>query len=452
MSYGAYIAVYGGVGGTIHCSVTGFRTWYNMSNIPQGFTGFTGSATFTVTPSSGYKFLYFRIGTCTTSETYTGPTSGYISGEYASPLSLASNYVSSGHSYCVYAVFEKELGFSVKDCGDWSDSINGTSVSIGSYEILRYKYTPTRYGTVTFYSSSFNIDTIGWISDRSTCEVDIDGYPSYYIGDCDEQADGNAFSATADVEAHATYYLYVCCYQGDSNRATLHVSFAANGYFVTDMGTWTTSTNARSATINSYEVLRYSYTPAISGVLTFWSSTGSIDTIGWINDSADSSVTESGYPSNDSYYIGNEEDLKDDANGRAFSAAAPVTAGTTYYLFVCCYSGSNGRVTLNVKARPFDWSWVTTVSQGSAINLTAAEWNSFTSRINEFRKYSGLSEYSFTTAVSGSTKIEASICNQAYTAIEAILYHGTLPTKLVSGGLLYASFFNGLKDALNAIP
>lgn len=104
------------------------------------------------------------------------------------------------------------------------------------------------------------------------------------------------------------------------------------------------------------------------------------------------------------------------------------------------------------KVRPLDWSWTTTVAQGSEIKLTAAEWNNFTSRINEFREYADLSSYTFTKAVSGVTVIEATICNEAYTAIDAITGHGTLPTKLVSGGSLYASFFNGLKNALNAIP
>lgn len=101
--------------------------------------------------------------------------------------------------------------------------------------------------------------------------------------------------------------------------------------------------------------------------------------------------------------------------------------------------------------RPEDWAWWSTVAKGEEIKLSAAEWNAFTERINEFRVYAGLSEYSFTTAVSGSTKISASIVNQARTAISAISGHGTLPSAAVSGNPITAAFFNGLESALNFV-
>lgn len=102
-------------------------------------------------------------------------------------------------------------------------------------------------------------------------------------------------------------------------------------------------------------------------------------------------------------------------------------------------------------SRPSDWAWYSAIVSGGAVGLSALEWNDFCARINEFRVYAGLSEYSFT-VVSKGTAISASICNQARTAISAISGHGTLPSAAVSGGPMYASFFNGLKDALNAIP
>lgn len=108
-------------------------------------------------------------------------------------------------------------------------------------------------------------------------------------------------------------------------------------------------------------------------------------------------------------------------------------------------------VTGSVVTRPTNWSWTSSIASGSAVSITAKEWNNFCTRINEFRTYKELHLYDFTTAVSGKTPISADICNQAWSAINDITGHGTMPGQAVKGGPLYASFFTGLRDALNAI-
>ena len=349
---------------------------------------------------------------------------------------------------------EEVYEYSVTSKGVWSTGVSSKTVSIASYQILRYSFTPTSDGTLTFSSGTTGTDTIGWINSSTSCVVDDKGYPSYYIGSYNDDANGSAFSATAELSANTTYYLFVCCYNGKSSSSNaLSINFEAKQqeYVLSSAGTWSTTVSSKSLSIGSYTVYRYKYTPTISGTLTFSSSTTGVDTIGWISSGIAMSVNTNGYPSSSSY-IGS---YNDDANGSAFSATAAVVANEVYYLFVCCYGGRSGSVTLSVSItspRPNNWSWTNTISSGSQIKLTAAEWNSFTSRINEFRDYKGLSAYSFTTAISGTTPIEYTICNQAYTAINAITGHGTMPAQLTNGGPLYASFFNGLKDALNAIP
>lgn len=101
--------------------------------------------------------------------------------------------------------------------------------------------------------------------------------------------------------------------------------------------------------------------------------------------------------------------------------------------------------------RPDDWAWWSVVAKGAEFRITAAEWNAFTSRINDFRVYTGLSKYSFTEAVSGETLFSADIVNEARTAIAAISGHGTLPAVAVQGEPGAAAFLNDLKDALNAV-
>lgn len=112
--------------------------------------------------------------------------------------------------------------------------------------------------------------------------------------------------------------------------------------------------------------------------------------------------------------------------------------------------GGSTFTTPKAATRPSNWSWQSTISSGSKVAITASEWNSFCGRINAFREYKGLSTYYFTSAYTGDP-IYYWMANQLITAIDEIPGHGTLPDTVYSGSVLYASFFNTLKNALNAI-
>ena len=141
--------------------------------------------------------------------------------------------------------------------------------------------------------------------------------------------------------------------------------------------------------------------------------------------------------------------------GDTVSGTTPGGDGTTRTINLNIYPESYCTVQIiatNIAAkRPNDWTWWSTISSGAAIGITASEWNAFTTRINEFREYANLSSYSFTTVSSG-TPISYWIVNQARTAISEISGHGSLPSAAVSGGKIYASFFNSLASALNSVP
>lgn len=107
--------------------------------------------------------------------------------------------------------------------------------------------------------------------------------------------------------------------------------------------------------------------------------------------------------------------------------------------------------------RPKNWSWTPTIASEAIIQLTAEDWNNFTNRINEFRKYKGMTDYTFI-KVNGLTSntpslISIGFIRPARTAISQISGHGAnyLPPEIKSGDQITASIFNGLKDALNAI-
>lgn len=152
------------------------------------------------------------------------------------------------------------------------------------------------------------------------------------------------------------------------------------------------------------------------------------------------SLTTSGFT------MSNSASWTSDANNTS------LIADSVYWVGVRAYDNA-GRSTVVSQSvtfkltRPSNWEWVTTKTSGANFSLTAAEWNGFTARINQFRLYKGLSQYSFTTVVSGNT-IFASQINEAVIAIRAMATE--LPSQ-VSGGAATASFINSLRTTLNSI-
>lgn len=108
----------------------------------------------------------------------------------------------------------------------------------------------------------------------------------------------------------------------------------------------------------------------------------------------------------------------------------------------------------NEITRPVNWKWTTAQNSnghkisGVNFSMLATEWNSFTQRINEFRKYKGASELSYTTAFKGSD-FYFYIFNEANNAINGITSTGL--SNVTRGDRVYASYFNALMNALNNI-
>lgn len=122
-------------------------------------------------------------------------------------------------------------------------------------------------------------------------------------------------------------------------------------------------------------------------------------------------------------------------------------------------------ITPSANVRPSNFIWTTSIASGGNIHsfdntlrymyiVTATEWNSFTTRINAFRTYKGLSTTSFTT-VSRNTTFTASIYNEARNAIAGLSAYftnnPTLPPTVSTGTRIYASYFTNLSNALNSI-
>ena len=113
---------------------------------------------------------------------------------------------------------------------------------------------------------------------------------------------------------------------------------------------------------------------------------------------------------------------------------------------------------VTASSRPDNFSWDTPKVQGENINLTATEWTNLQYKINQFRLYKGLGNYSFTTVVSEGI-FYASLFNEVRNKIGDMNTVGLPSTKVGISDVvdpndadyILASDLNGLKDALNAI-
>jgi len=148
------------------------------------------------------------------------------------------------------------------------------------------------------------------------------------------------------------------------------------------------------------------------------------------------------------------------ASGSSTSVSASnvsLTPAGTYQLWAWARAANGlyyaaGTATVVIRpARPTNWAWTNTFTSGQPLNITATEWNNFCARINSFRAYKGIANYSFTTVTSGGA-MTAAQANQARTAIQGIGGGaGGLIPSVATGGNINASYFITLRNELNAI-
>lgn len=102
--------------------------------------------------------------------------------------------------------------------------------------------------------------------------------------------------------------------------------------------------------------------------------------------------------------------------------------------------------------RPDNWFWWSTVAPGQPIALSAAEWNAFCGRIDEFRVYTGRDVWPGWLPVGSGTDISADIVNEARRAIAPMGPTAPLPPWVNPGDTIKAFYFNTLRAYLNSVP
>lgn len=133
---------------------------------------------------------------------------------------------------------------------------------------------------------------------------------------------------------------------------------------------------------------------------------------------------------------------------------------TAYSTYNSINSITTDQYTVTTSNRPSNWYWSPAIVQGGSIDVyyssgykgkivTATQWNSFTSRINQFRAYKGLSNYSFTTVSTGQS-LSAALTQEIYYAIIG-MYPSISPPAILSGQSVTAAVMNQMQNSLNSI-
>lgn len=130
----------------------------------------------------------------------------------------------------------------------------------------------------------------------------------------------------------------------------------------------------------------------------------------------------------------------------------------SYYSTESNYTSSKSVFVPPKNVRPQNWNWSFNIVSGGNIHsydnvnqyayiLPATEWNNFTTRINEFRRYKLLSNYSFT-YVTRNMDFKATYVNECINAINEM--NGNI-NNISKGQDIPAYIFNNMKNNLNSI-
>lgn len=141
----------------------------------------------------------------------------------------------------------------------------------------------------------------------------------------------------------------------------------------------------------------------------------------------------------------------DSGESYAFNAGEVRAGGTSWHWGAApIVTAGGGGPNPPTPTRPSNWNWWSSIYFGGFIQISAAEWNAFCDRINEFRDYDGLPYYRFSYVRSGDN-ISANIVNEAVDAISSIRSAWGVPSRVYRGDTITANFFLGLQDALNSV-
>lgn len=240
---------------------------------------------------------------------------------------------------------------------------------------------------------------------------------------------------------------------GNVTSYTVTVDYEWRNYYfqVTATNAYGNATNATNGPFKSYD----SYAPVVTSFFPTARTGSSISVYGKANDTAPpgSGDAASGLSLAMMYLNGSSYGSASfNSSGEVFFTYSGLSSGISYFLQIVYYDaqGNSDSDSITYSTQPVPFNWTYAKSSGASFILTAAEWTSLQSKINERRNTlpTPLGSYSFTGAFTGNN-ILANHYNEARNAIFGMT--GSIPPYRGPGETIYASELNALRDALNSV-
>lgn len=324
----------------------------------------------------------------------------------------------------------------------------------------------TTYYASYYISTGINSGTGGTYITTQSPPNPVPSTPSYASLET-VPGNPNQLKATFGSSSYATEYdIYLYC---DGSFYNSYISYSTTYTFtwLPTGYTWfyvvygyNSSGSSGGRTSNSVKTVE---ADTIAPTITYQSATGiGLLRLGWsaYDNTGGSGIsyyrTYVGTPNGGSDTLVVKETLAADATTAEWTADAngyDLQVDSYYWVGVRVYdvAGNSSLLTYRIqykRVRPGNWAWGLSFISGQNVNITATKWNDFTFRINQFRFYKGLPDFSFTTVYRGNT-IYAWQITEAIDAINAMVTNKI--SRQYSRDVANAEIINLLTTRLNSI-
>lgn len=342
------------------------------------------------------------------------------------------------------------------------------SLSISSYTLYRRTVTFSKSGTAKFYTTGTSTDTYGYLSTSSSWD-NTTGRPTDYLKSDDDSNGAPNFLISYEVTAGTTYYVWVRGYSATTTGSTtLNIEPPADSWTLVTGAFGTISSEASASfTLGTNQMRRYSVSFENSGSANFFAM-GSEDTWGYLS-------TTTGFDSTNGMPTSYLAEDGTSGPGDNFAITYNVTAGTTYYVWVCeSYGESTGTIELYVQPPEktisiTKWSWTASNGNASAsqtqaaysavVNKTAVTnfsylvWNDLCDKVKEILDATGGS-WDSTYATYANTKMTSSNKTLTATKFNSLRYnigshYSTGIADVASNDDVLGSYFTKLASCIN---
>ncbi|WP_405158495.1 hypothetical protein [Paenibacillus sp. FSL H8-0283] len=306
--------------------------------------------------------------------------------------------------------------------------------------------------SVTFYDSNRNVLGSASTGQRTTIAPDTTppSINSWYMNGSASRNSIPMYASASDNRGVSGFYFYRDgVYDGSMYGSSGGYTFTGlNPGTRYSLGVKAFDTSGNTSIMTQYRATTaYDFAPSV---------------LSWSISNTGVNTVQMYYSSSDDYGVGYVQFYVNGVQaGTSYSSSgyytfAALQADTNYTLGIKAVDSAGQSSTMRTlavktkKARPANFEWDTAKNAGSDFNITASEWNRLATKVNEFRFYKGIANYTFTRAVSG-TDFKATYYNDVISIINTMSPTTAIPSSKVAGDSILASDINRVRNSLNSI-